>query len=387
MKIGIFTQCYHPTNNGVVVSIDTFKKSLESMGHKVFIIAPHNRHLKTDEDQTIIRIPSLGVHKDYPPSLTFLAGKQKKIIQNLGLDIIHSQHPFAMGNFALKMGYKLKIPVVYTYHTLIANYVHYFPGPDKFKENIAKKISRDFCNKADQVVTPSKSMKELLLEYGVTKSIEVIPTGTNIADFESPYSRDELRKDWQIPPDRKVLLYVARVAREKNLDFLFESVKLLLSKRNDFQLLIVGGGPQLNYFKDLAKKLNINDHTTFTGMQKKPGVNRFFGAGDIFVFPSFTETQGIVVTEAMAAGVPPVAINKMGPSDIIKNGLDGYLTDLNINQFTDKIEYLLSHDDIRVKMGNQAKLDSKAFSTESCGKLMESLYEKVSNNYNSKQKS
>lgn len=383
MRIGIFSECYHPTHNGVVISIDTFAKALSAKGHEIFIITPYNPHLEEKEEPNIIRIPSWGLHKDYPIGATFIAFRQGHQIKHLNLDCFHFQHPFTISNWGLKLARQLKIPTLYTYHTLITEYTHYFPGPTKWKEKIAVNVSRDFCNKIFQVITPSEPMKKVLISYGVKRPIEVIPTGIKVADFCSPFSREELYKTWKIAPEGKLLLYVARIAKEKNLDFLFESIKTLSDKRKDFQLLMVGGGPQLDYYKNKVRSLGLSEIVTFAGMQKKPGVNRFFGAADIFVFPSITETQGIVITEAMAAGIPAVAINQMGPSDIIQNNIDGFLTDLNQAHFVDKINYLLDHKDIRIKMGRQAKINAQKFSDTASADHMEKLYERITNSYRS----
>ena len=376
MKIGFFTECYHDTNNGVVTSMDTFRRSLKERGHQVYVIAPNNGH--EDNDPDVIRLPSLRVHHDYPPAITLLAHSQIRRIKGLGLDVIHCQHLGILGRLGLKIGRQLGIPVIYTYHTLLTEYVHYFywfPIPGKWKVKIAVWLSRNFCNKVDQVVTPSQPMKDILLPYGVTQPIEVIPTGINIADFAHPYSREELKSAWNIPEDRKILLYVSRLAKEKNLDFLFEAVRILRQKRNDFHLLMVGGGPELGYFQKRVKDLGLQDCVTFTGEQKKPGVNRFFGAGYTFTFPSPSETQGIVATESMAAGVPAVAINRMGPSDIIRNGVDGFLTSLNPPEFSGRIEQLLDDETLRKKMGDQARRSAERFSIETCTDKMEKLYE------------
>lgn len=379
MRIGIFTECYHPTHNGVVISIDTFKKALEARGHDVYVIAPYNRHNPEKTEAKVIRLFSWGFHKDYPMAATSLLASKKYQIVNLKFDIFHFQHPFTTSNWGLKIAKKYKIPTVYTYHTLISEYTHYFPGPKIWKEKIAVNLSRSFCNKVDQVVTPSGPMKKLLLFYGVTQPIEVIPTGIDVLEFTHPFSHKELFSAWHIPENRHLLLYLARIAKEKNIDFLLSAVKLLLEKRNNFHLLLVGGGPQLEFYKSKAQKMGLRNYTTFTGMQKKPGVNRFFGAADIFVFPSITETQGIVITESMAAGVAPIAINKMGPSEIITNNVDGYLTDLNLTDFTDKINYLLDNPNLRKKMGAKAKINANKFSVANCTDNLEKLYENTIN--------
>jgi len=378
MRIGIFSECYNPVLNGVVVSIDTFRQELEKRGHQYFIFTtscPGYKNTSAD----IIRFSPMIAFKPrggrYPISWPQIASFQAKKIASYNLDIIHSQHLLGLGLLGLRAAKILKIPSVLTYHTLLAEYAHYFPiFPTLARKYLIKK-SRDYCNLYDQIVTPSNSMKKILISYGVKKPIESIPTGVNIPDYENPYSRAEIETKWGVPQDKKLLLYVSRIAKEKNIDFLFESIRKLDSKRKDFHILLIGGGPELQNYRNLISKWKIDNLVTFTDMQPKQETNRYFGAADIFVFPSITETQGIVITEAMAAGVPAVAINMMGPSDIIENGVDGFLTDLKTDVFTAKIESLLDDENLRKQMGERAKENTKKFSVEATSDQMEKLYQ------------
>jgi len=377
LRIGIFTECYHPILNGVVVSIDTFKSELEKRGHKFFIFAPSNSKCE-DNPINVFRYPALPWPKDYPLAFPYLAPLQQARIQDLRLDIVHTQHMFTMGRLGLRLSRKLNIPIVHTYHTLISEYVHYVPlVPKSLTKAAIIHLTRNYCNNCDQIVTPSPSMQKILRSYGVKKPIEAIPTGVYLENLADPYHKEVLKTKWQIPENKKILLYVSRVAKEKNLDFLFRVIKKLSAKRQDFHLLVVGGGPELEHYQNLVKTQELSSYVTFTGMQEKKKANRFFGAADIFVFPSITETQGIVITEAMAAGIPAVAINKMGPSDIIKDGVDGFLTPLNVETFSARIESLLENSDLRKTFSRNAKENAEKFSAKACADKMEKLYEKT----------
>ena len=384
MRIGIFTECYNPVLNGVVVSIDTFRKELEKRGHQYFIFTTGCPGYK-DATQNIIRYSPMIAFKSkggrYPISWPQIVTFQARKIAAFNLDIIHSQHLLGLGLLGLRVAKKLKIPSILTYHTLLAEYAHYSPlFPSLVRKYLIKK-SRDYCNLYDQLVTPSNSMKKILISYGVKKPIEPIPTGVNISDYERPYSRAGIETKWKVPQDKKLLLYVSRIAKEKNVDFLFEAVRKLASRRQDFHLLLIGGGPELSYYCSMINKWKINEIVTFTEMQPKQETNRYFGAADIFVFPSITETQGIVITEAMAAGVPAVAVGIMGPRDIIQEGVDGFLTRLNIDEFTGKIESLLNNENLRKQMGECARENAKKFSVKATSDQMEKLYEKTRHHY------
>lgn len=377
MRIGIITECFDPTLNGVTVSIHSFAEIL-SQKHEIFILAPATRGF-IDAQKNIYRYPSTTLFSpnDYPIALPFLKPSVTKEFKKLNLDIIHAQHSLGpLSALGLKLSRQLDIPIVHTYHTLLEEYVHWKVGKN-FGKWFVKTRSTNFCNNCSQIVTPSNAMKKIILDYGVKTPIETIPTGINLADLNSPFSRHELNQKWQIPEDKKILLYLSRVASEKNLDFLLDAIALMQKHRHDFHLVLVGGGKELPAYKNKIAKMGLQEVITMTDKQPKNIANRFFGAADLFVFPSITETQGIVISEAMAAGIPAVAVNKMGPTDIIKDGEDGYLCDLKIDEFTARIEGLLDNEPQRIKMGAKAKENAKAFSKEASAAKMENLYERT----------
>lgn len=386
MRIGIFTECYHPVLNGVVVSIDTFKNELEKRGHDFFIFTTEcpgyqDSSIRVKRYKSMLPFEPKG--GKYPISWPRIAHLDAKKIAGFNLDIIHSQHLLSLGHLGLKVGKILKIPTVLTYHTLLAEYTHYIPLIGGLVKRYLIHQSRVISNQYDQIVTPSASMKKVLRSYGVTKPIEAIPTGVDIASMQDSYTQSALKKKWQIPEHQKLLLYVSRVAKEKNLDFLFLAIEKLALKRDDFHLLIVGGGPELTYYKTKTREWGLKPFVTFTDMLPKKEANRYFGAADVFSFPSITETQGIVITEAMAAGTPAIAVNIMGPSDIIQDGIDGFLVPLKVDQFAARINELLSDKDLREKMGKKAKENSKNFSVKVTSDQMEKLYEKTRSHYRS----
>lgn len=386
MRIGIFSECYNPVLNGVVVSINSFKTELKKRGHEFFIFTTSPLK-KGNEEPDIFRFPIMLPFKPkggrYPIAWPQSARKVAKIASRLKLDLIHSQHIMGLGQTGCKVASRLGIPKIITYHTLLAEYAHYVPVFSGLARRYLIAKSRNNCNKYDQIVTPSPSMAKVLKNYGVNIPIESIATGVTLDDFNKPFTREEIARTWKVPTDKKLLLYVSRIAKEKNIDFLIASIKRLAKERSDFHLLMIGGGPELGYYQKTAKNSGLSKTVTFTNMQPKNQTEKYFGVADIFVFPSYTETQGIVVTEAMAAGVPAVAVNQMGPSDIIKNGVDGFLTNLKVDEFTDRINHLLDNEALRKKMGEQAKINARNFSTRVCADKMEELYVKVKNHHRS----
>lgn len=373
MRIGIFSECYKPTMNGVVISIETFKKSLEKKGHEFFIFAPKTKKY-IDQEKDIFRIPSFAWpgQNYYPIALPIFAPWVLEKAIELELDLIHCQHLFNMGGLGLSVGHKLQIPVVYTYHTLIAEYNQYFPLAESITKKYLIKKSKNFCNLCDQIVAPSQSMKKVLYRYGVRKPIEVIPTGIEPKKFKR-YDSRLLKAKYDIADNEKLLLFVGRLAEEKNLSFLLKAFRLI-RKKHHARLIIVGGGPQEAEYKKLCFDLGISEWVIFTGFLDKDETEKIFGSSDIFVFPSITDTQGIVITEAMAAGTPPVAVAKMGPKDIINTGKDGLLTDLTLDDFSGKIGYLLRNPEVLKKMSIEAKKTAIKYSNEVSANKMEKLY-------------
>lgn len=386
MRIGIFTECYHPVLNGVVISIETFRQALEKREYEFFIFTTqcpgyHETNPRVTRYPCMLAFPPKGGR--YPISWPQIARAQAKHVAALNLDLIHSQHLLGLGHLGLKVGKILKIPTILTYHTLLAEYTHYVPLFGPLVRSYLIHQSRLICNQYDQVVTPSPSMKKVLRAYGVRTPIESIPTGVNLDDFQNPYSRKDLESRWHVPQKSKLLLYVSRIAREKNVDFLLEAAHGLAKKRDDFHLLLIGGGPELEEFQKMVSRWGLSKRIIFTDMLPKKETNRYYGAADIFVFPSITETQGIVISEAMAAGVPAVAVDQMGPSDLIQDGVDGYLVPLKTDEFAARIEQLLDDENLRTKMGYEARQHARQFSVEACADKMAKLYERTIDHHRS----
>ena len=388
VKIGIFTECYKPTINGVVSSIETFRTQLEEKGHEVFIFAP--RHKQAKPMPNVFRVPSITLPspKDYPIGIPYLTNLHP-LISRLNLDIVHTQHIFLMGGFGQNVARKLNIPTVHTYHTMMTEYSHYVPI--KMLQGLVKEFiiirSKRFCNRANRVIVPSHAVAEVLKSYGVKTQIEVLPTGIDLKQFKklNLAERQRLLTKYHIPVKRKILLFVGRLAQEKNLGFLLESFKDIVEKEPNVHLVLVGSGPDEENLKSQSSKLKTEDNVTFTGFLQKPEANKFFGAADIFVFPSTTDTQGIVLAEAMASSTPVVAINKLGPKDFVNNNKDGFLVNLTKNEFVDKILRLLENEKLRRKFGQNARENAKRLSIENCTKKLIEIYHDTKNSYYSQQ--
>lgn len=381
MKIGIFTDSYLPTPTGVAVSVETFRKSLEQSGHDVYIFAPQFKDYK-DQISGVYRFPSffIPIRKDAPIVWPFI-NFDIDTIKKMNLDIIHTMHFFTIGTFGLKVAKKLDIPLVHTYHTNYEEYAkNYVPG---FFVPIAKKYlisrSKNYCNKCDLIISPSPSMARQIRSYGVTTKIEPLPTGINPEEFK-PISNIEFRKKYKIRKDGKLLLFVGRLGEEKNISFLIDSFVKVLAKV-DANLVLIGSGPSVDLYKNTVKAKGIKDKVYFLGFLPKKEVNASYGTCDVFSFPSVTETQGIVVIEAMAGGLVPVAINKLGPSDIITNGKDGVLCAPSGDEFANNIVKVLSDDNLRKELSQNAIKTAQSYSQISITKKLLELYKQAEVNH------
>lgn len=377
MNIGIFTEVYHPTINGVVVSIDTFVRELGNLGHKVYIFAPSTPNFQ-DKNSNVFRFKSLPypVSVDYrfplplPPSLF-------QSIPQLKLEIIHSQTPFFVGVIALYLSKRYKIPLVFTHHTQYTEYTHYIPLPQKPLKRLTMKWDRVYCNHCDFIVAPGNLIKETLKKEGVITPIKVIPTGVNLKEFEN-LQPERVRKRYKIDSNLFLLMFAGRLAREKNVEFLLNAFSLILEKEPRVHFLVVGGGPEEKNLSSLAKKLSLNQKVTFTGELPNDEVLNCCAASDLFVFSSLTETQGLVILEAMASATPVVALSASGVSDVVTDGEDGFLSSPNQALFRDRVVELIRNEELRKKMGRQARKKAERFSSSNSALELVSIYKSLS---------
>ncbi len=374
MRIGIFTDSYLPTPTGVAVSVETFRQSLTKFGHEVFIFAPKFKDFR-DTAKNIYRFPSFftPVRKDAPVVYPILDAPYDKI-SKINLNIVHSMHFFTIGTLGLKVAKKYGLPLVHTYHT---NYEDYVKSYAPFIARIAKSYlisrSRNYCNQCDLVISPSPSMARKIKSYGITSKITSLPTGINLSEYKNPYTQDEFRAKYKIRKSGKLLLFVGRLGEEKNIKLLIEAFAII-SKNNDVNLVFVGSGPSIDEYKNIVKNKKLDERVFFLGFLDKREVNKIYGACDLFVFPSVTETQGLVVVEAMAGGLVPIAMGHLGPSDIITSGRDGVLCKNEVNDFASNVTKVLADNDLRKKLIRGALQTAKTYGQENITKKLIALY-------------
>jgi 1,2-diacylglycerol 3-alpha-glucosyltransferase len=379
MRIAIFTNNYLPIVSGVTRSIEGYRKRLENQGHKVYIFAPKYSGY-TDKGRNVFRYPAVNIkYKVSYPLAIRQAGtiRAEKEIREFCPDIIHSQHPTVLGTEAIKFSKRLRVPIIFTYHTLYEKYLHYIPLiPDwTLKKAVSLQASR-YCNKCDGVIAPTGEIKKMLFGRGVNVPIQVIPSGIEIEKFRKG-DRERIRKKYDIRDNEVLLLCVSRLAKEKNLKLLLKAFQKLSLKIDTVKLMLVGGGHATGSLKKLAVELGIEQKTIFPGLVGLDEIQDYYLAGDIFVYSSMTETQGMIVTEAMAAGLPVVAVNATGSRDVVIDGKTGYLAENNIPDFSNKIEKLIEDGELRKKFSKAALVESEKYDVSVSTKNLLEFYEKT----------
>lgn len=357
-KILFISDVYFPRINGVSTSIHTFVTQMQALGAIVHVIAPaYGEHL--DDADWIKRIPARSIYFD-PEDKLMKYGEALKLMPELAAenyDVVHINTPFVAHYLGLKIAKTLNIPVVETYHTFFEDYLHhYLPWmPQPLARGLARMISKKQCNAVDAIVAPSQPMLDVLRGYGITVQAEVIPTGLQDKSFEAA-DGDAFRVKYGIALDRPMLLYVGRVAFEKNIDFLLGMAKVLSDERPDVLLVVTGEGPAEKSLHQLAKSLNLDNNIQFIGyLNRETELNACYQSADVFVFASKSETQGLVLLEAMAQGTPVVAIAELGTASILIEGEGALIAPENTTEFANRVLQLLIYPDQREALGIRAR--------------------------------
>lgn len=370
MRIGIFTDTYPPYINGVSTSVKMLEQALKEKGHQVYIVTVNTKNMKYiyENDGKTIRIPGIptGIY-DYRLTGIYPVRVINKI-KKWNLDVIHSHTEFGVGTFARIISKQFGIPLVHTYHTMYEDYVHYITHGyfDKSSKKLVEYFTKFYCDKtASELIVPSKKTYNLFKEkYKCDKNIYIVPTGMDIDNFDVNKLKQskiqELKNKYELN-NSFVILYVGRLAEEKNIEFIINNQYSLLKKYPNLKLLIVGNGPDMEKYKKLCKKNKIESSTIFTGAVPRDDMPYYYALGNAFVTASTTETQGLTVIEAMASGIPVVAINDESFSNTVIDGLNGYLFNKK-NDYLKKISTLIENQEIYDKMKVQAKITANEHS-------------------------
>lgn len=338
MNILMMTNTYKPLLGGLEKSVESFSEEFRHRGHRVIIVAPEYEGMEPEKD--VIRIPAVqkvsgifSVQLPIPGILTEALGDFKP-------DIVHSHHPFLIGDTALRIASKYNVPLVFTHHTLYEQNVHYIPGQEKALQQFVIELATGYANLADQVIAPSESVEQLMKSRGVESPIAVIPTGIWVNQFSRGAGKS-FRKKHEIPLDAFVVGHLGRLAIEKNLHFLSQAVFEFLKINQDAYFLVVGSGLYEKTIREMAISHGVNDQLIVPGVLEGKDKIDAYHAMDVFAFASQSETQGLVLTEALASGVPIVAVDACGVREVVKDKINGrLLTHEDMGSFLDALHWI-----------------------------------------------
>jgi 1,2-diacylglycerol 3-alpha-glucosyltransferase len=383
MNIGLVSDTYEPQINGVVTSIELFKRALEEKGHTVYVFCPYYNGRGKKH---------YNIYRYFSVPWPFKAMKEQRFViplpvrktpfRDLDINILHSQVPGNMGWFAVVKAMIYRIPHVHTYHTLYIEYTHYMPVPLPLAQIIVRIISRRFCATCQRVITPSAEIKQEVAGYGVKRPLDVIPTGI---DFEADRKFDDperIKAAYGIPPGKKIISFIGRFGKEKSIGFLLDMLVKLIPLEPEIHFLLVGDGPDRADLEHKTSALDLDKYVTFTGYVPRDYIFNFFKLTDVFVFSSKTETQGIVLLEAMSVGTPVVAVGAMGVNDLMQDGKGGFLIDdLDEDEFIEKILQLLDDPELYARKSREALEKAEAWSVNKMADKLIECYKKAITDY------
>ena len=376
LRIGLFTDTYAPQVNGVSISLQLISEGLQRAGHQVTIFAPRIPGY-TDDKPGIVRLPSLKYLND-PPIYVAVLGTPRSTwsLTRKHFDVLHAHSPLTVGLLAYFTASTKNLPLIYTYHTSITDYTHYLKiiGGTGVIRHAARWFSTTSTNLGDQIVVPSPKFHRLLLEQKVTKPIHTIPNGIDLSNFKTAKHPGVFRNRLGVKPDASILLSVGRVDPEKRLDFLIDSFVRLADRIPEAHLVFAGDGSARKKLEEHAAATNVNDRIHFLGMVNRADLPDLLHDATVFLSASTTEVHPISVIEAIASGLPMVAVQDEAFEGMILENENGRLTPLDVGAFSDALVKLLSDPEKLVQYGTRSTELSEKFSIEGQVRSLEHLY-------------
>ncbi len=378
MRVLMVSDVYFPRVNGVSTSIETFRSTLPRHGVSVRVVAPRYGSESSTDD--ILRVPGRPVPGDREDRLVGWRAMHRAVLAAAAqCDLIHIQTPFVAHYAGLAAARRLGLPVLATYHTLFEEYLHHYARwlPAGGLRAAARSFSRRQCNTLDAVVVPSTAMRQRLESYGVTAPLEVLPTGIPTARFAQGEGQ-VFRARHGIAPTRPVALFVGRVAHEKNIGFLLDALVHAHRVCPDILLVIAGEGPALSDLRQQAAALQLGAAVQFIGyLDREKELPNCYAAADAFVFASRTETQGLVLLEAMAAGLPVIALAEMGTIDILAPGRGAFCPPDDPQAFGQAMGQILGHRKAWRHLADEAPGYAQEWSDVAMAERLAVLYRQV----------
>ena len=378
MNIVMFTNTFTPVAGGVARSVETFTAKFRQLGHRVLVVAAEFPNMQEHEED-VVRIPAVQHFNGSDFSVVLpVSGLLTKRLNAFQPDVIHAHHPYLLGVTALRIARYREIPLVFTHHTRYEEYTHYVPGNSPRMRNFIIEASVRYANLVDHVIAPSESIRDLLVQRQVHTPISVIPTGVDIERFAEGNGQ-RIRNHFGINDDDIVIGHLGRLAQEKNLKFLTEAVIDYLQEFPHAHFLLVGSGKSEREIRGLFAEYKLTKRLHHMGVVNPSTVVDAYRAMSVFVFASKSETQGMVITEAMAAGVPVVALDAPGVREVVVDKVNGrLLREQSVDDFADAINWVVEHN-AKPYYGMRSAIiaTAKAFSIQQCADKALTCYRQV----------
>jgi glycosyltransferase involved in cell wall biosynthesis len=375
----MFTNTYLPHVGGVARSVSTFARDLVHLGLEVAVVAPHFQGEDPDQNGRVqvMRVPAIQNFNgsDFSVRLPIPFALSERI-EAFNPDVIHSHHPFLLGDTAMRVARQRELPLVFTHHTMYEWYTHYVPFDSHGMKRFVINLSTQYANMCSAVVAPSQSIAQILRERGVYSKIQVIPTGINL-DFFASGQGESVRQELGLRPETKIIGHVGRLAPEKNLDFLARAVSTAMQDVPDSVFLLVGEGPSLKGIQTHFAQLGLTDRLLWLGKRSGQDLADAYAGMDVFAFASCTETQGLVLAEAMAASTPVVALDASGAREVVKDQKNGRLLpeQSTEQEFARAMTEILSGEQSLELLRSKARETARIFSRNSCARELHKLYQ------------
>lgn len=388
MRIVLFTDAYHPQVSGLVSSIDEFCRCLTERGHQVRIVCPSYPSYSAEADDRFpcIRVPSMSafVASNDRLAIPWRESEALREVDAFDPEVVHIQTEFSIGFLGKWYCRTRGKPVLATCHTHYEMYAKgYFPwAPEALCRLVARTGMRMAYRRVDHIVTPSLHIRDVMRSYGLDRNFVVIPTGVDARLFrprpeEAAVYRKDLARRYPGFGKGPLLLYAGRIGQEKNLSLLAAAMSTLVARFPELRLLMVGDGPRKTELHQEFRRYGLQDQVLWTGFQPRELLPVIYSAADIFVFPSTTETQGLVTIEAMLCGTPVVGVDKMGSAEILAGDRGGFLTSDDPDAFAAAVARLLEDPVLRAAKAEEARIHARRWTIDNACDLMERLYSNV----------
>lgn len=374
LRIGLFSNAYRPLISGVVNSIDLIRKELLQQGHTPWIYAPKVSRYR-EQHAGVLRFPSIELTREvqFPLPLPCWPPIHRAIGRSR-LQVVHTHHPVLLGDYAWYWARRLKIPLVYTFHTQYEQYVHYAKLPQAPVRALTRWWVAQFARRCDLLIAPSPSIQELLLDYGIRTWTVTLPNAIDLGHFQIGPRRESLRQKLGWPQEASIALYAGRLAKEKNLEFMLHAFQPVALESPRALCVIVGDGPERENLQRLAHHLQIADQVLFPGRVPYAEMADYFRAASFFCISSVTEVKPLVVLEALASGLPVLAVAACGTQDTLTDGFDGILTPHQAEAFGDRWRELVQNPERVSAMAHNAQKTAQQYSIQEYTRRLTQLY-------------